>query len=192
MEKDNLKLYVYLMNRYYEQAKIGMTLVFNEDEKHLMTYMKKIAMKDKEANKFLNSLTNMTPDERYLAVENLFNKKEGKKDIITINEVKDYKDEIASMSKQDQNKLNYIINNYNKLKVKGINLNDLTQNWNNYYNLPSELILRAFSINTFQNSTNLCSTQSILIDNLFSSSLGRFIAVPSSFIKRLKPDVGTE
>ena len=80
MEKDNLKLYVDLMNRYDEETKLGMTMVFNSDEKNLLSYMKKIAIKDKEANKFLNSLTTMSPEEREQAVEDYF--KEEDKDII--------------------------------------------------------------------------------------------------------------
>ncbi len=124
MEKDNLKLYVDLMNRYDEETKLGMTMVFNSDEKNLLSYMKKIAIKDKEANKFLNSLTTMSPEEREQAVEDYF-KEEDKDIIITLDDVKDYKEEIANKSKEDQNKLNYLINNYNKLKIKGIWLSDL-------------------------------------------------------------------
>lgn len=125
MEKDNLKLYVDLMNKYDTYKSTEGTMIFNQDEKNLIIYMRKLATSNKEANKFLNSLTDMTPDERYIAVENYFNKQEGKSNIITLKEVKDYKDEIASKSKEDQNKLNYIINNYEKLKVKGIILDEV-------------------------------------------------------------------
>ena len=127
MEKDNLKLYVDLMNKYDEQAKLGITMVFTDDEKLLMSYMKKLAIKNKEANKFLNSLTSMTAEEREQAVEDYFKEDEEEPSdvIITLEDVKDYKEEIASKSKEDQNKLNYLINNYNKLKIKGIWLSDL-------------------------------------------------------------------
>lgn len=126
MEKDNLRLYVNLMNKYDEESKMGITMVFNSDEKNLMSYMKKIAIKDKEANKFLNSLTSMTPEEREQAVEDYFKDDTEEKDIIiTLSDVKDYKEEIANKSKEDQNKLNYLLNNYNKLKIKGIWLSDL-------------------------------------------------------------------
>ena len=124
MEKENLQLYVNLMNKYEEQAKMGITMVFTSDEKNLMSYMKKMAIKDEELKAFLNSLTNMTPMERYEAIDRRFNKKkEGI--IITLAEVKDYKELIDEKSKEDKNKLNYLINNYSRLNVQGIRLDDM-------------------------------------------------------------------
>lgn len=125
MEKDNLRLYVDLMNKYEEQAKLGMTLIFTQDEKLLMSYMKKIAIQDKEARAFLNKLNDLKPEERMIAVDNYFAKKDGKGIIITIDEIKDYKEIIDEKSKEDKNKLNYLINNYSRLGIKGIRLDDL-------------------------------------------------------------------
>ena len=125
MEKDNLRLYVDLMNKYEEQDKLGMTLIFTQDEKLLISYMKKIAIQDKEARAFLNKLNDLRPEERMIAVDNYFAQKEGKGIIITIDEIKDYKEIIDEKSKEDKIKLNYLINNYYRLGIKGIRLDDL-------------------------------------------------------------------
>lgn len=126
MEKLDVKQYVDLMNKYEEQAKLGITMIFTSEEQNLMKYMKKMAIKDKELNAFLNQLTDMTPNERYIAIDKHFHdEKKEAKEFITLEEVKDYKEEIASKSKEERNKLNYLINNYSKLKIQGIRLEDL-------------------------------------------------------------------
>ena len=125
MEKSNLKLYVNLLNKYEEEARMGITMIFSNDEKNLMKYMKQMAIQNEEVRKFLNELNDMTPEEREIAVDNYYAKKEGKNIIITLDDVKNYKEEIANKTKEERNKLNYLINNYSRLKIKGIRLDDL-------------------------------------------------------------------
>lgn len=125
MEKDNLRMYVDLMNKYDEQAQMGITMVFNNDEKNLMKYMRQLAIQNKEAKKFLNELTNMTPIEREQAVENYFGGNKKSTGMITLDNIKDYKEQIDELSKENKNKLNYLINHYNTLKIKGIIISEM-------------------------------------------------------------------
>ena len=125
MDKENLKLYIDLMNRYDELHKINLTMMFSNEDKILITNMRNIAIKDPKANEFLNSLTSMTPDEREIAVNNYFAKEDGTGLLITLDDVKNYKEEIASKSKEEQNKLNYYINHFAELNIKYIRLDDL-------------------------------------------------------------------
>lgn len=132
MDKVNLLEYVNLMNRYDEQAQLGMTLVFTENDKNLMRYMRRLAMQDEETRKFLNSINDLKPEEREQAVNEYFNEtsKEElntkKTKLVTLDEIKNYQDIISSMNKEDSNKLNYLINNYKKLNIQYINLDTLT------------------------------------------------------------------
>lgn len=122
MDKINFVLYVNLMNKYEKQASEGTTMIFSSDEKNLMKYMREIAKKDVETRKFLNELTDMSPREREEAVEKLFEPSKKTDSFITIDEIRDYKEQIDELSKDEKNKLNYIINNYKKFNVKGIYL----------------------------------------------------------------------
>lgn len=132
MDKVNLLEYVNLMNRYDEQAQLGMTLVFTEDDKNLMRYMRKLAMQDEEVRKFLNSINDLKPNERERAVYNYFNEpleEENPKSntrLVTLEDIKNHRDIISAMSKEESNKLNYLINNYKKLNIRYINLENLT------------------------------------------------------------------
>ena len=135
MDKVSLLQYVDLMNRYDEQKELGLTLNFSESDIALMKYMKKMAMQDEEVRRFLNSINDLKPDERERAVHDYYRVDDSSDSdgdgvhlskLVTLGDLKNHRDVIASMSKEDSNKLNYIINNNKILDVKYINLETLT------------------------------------------------------------------
>lgn len=216
IEKLNLIEYVNLMNRYEEQLKQGITMIFTIEDKNLMAYMRQLAKRDKEISTFLQHLSDVPSYERLEEIEKYYNekekienaaseeekeiaktfgidiskinhkylnnnkeifyfydlklgkevvlenKKEGKSlveqlkemqleketyqttnnetntyrmlnnqrnnmelDLLTINEIKNHQQQLSNMNKEDYNKLNYLINNYNNLNIKYINLENL-------------------------------------------------------------------
>ncbi len=123
MDKINMMMYVNLMNKYEENTKLDITMVFSPEEKILLKNMKEAALKDDELKEFLNTLTNMTPEEREFAVKRRYQENNG---YIKLQEIKDYNDVVINMTKEEQNKLNNLINNYSELNMQGINLEKLT------------------------------------------------------------------
>lgn len=143
--KQNLIKYVMIWKKYNLLHDQGLTMQFNYDEIGTRRAIDPLLdQKSPQFNEeifefvmsFSNNINNVTEEEVELKFNQLFNVKQpeptsisensNSSKLVTLDEIKNYQNIISSMSKEDSNKLNYLINNYKKLNIKYINLDTLT------------------------------------------------------------------
>ena len=137
MDRENLLIYVTAWDNYQR----GNTVALTDLEKKVCTAVNILQEKNPELKSFIRSLARLNYEEKVAAVNAYFKKEEepviedNNDEMITIEEIKDYPKIVETMSPVETKKLNYIINNSKKLRVKKLSLKDL-----NYINENDELI----------------------------------------------------
>lgn len=137
MDRENLLIYVTAWDNYQR----GNTVALTDLEKKVCTAVNILQEKNPELKAFIRSLARLNYEEKVAAVNAYFKKEEepviedNNDEMITIEEIKDYPKIVETMSPVETKKLNYIINNSKKLRVKKLSLKDL-----NYINENDELI----------------------------------------------------
>lgn len=137
MDRENLLIYVTAWDNYQR----GNTVALTDLEKKVCTAVNILQEKNPELKAFIRSLARLNYEEKVAAVNAYFKKEEepviedNNDEMITIEEIKDYPKIVETMSPIETKKLNYIINNSKKLRVKKLSLKDL-----NYINENDELI----------------------------------------------------
>lgn len=137
MDRENLLIYVTAWDNYQR----GNTVALTDLEKKVCTAVNILQEKNPELKTFIRSLARLNYEEKVAAVNAYFKKdeepelEENNDGMITIEEIKDYPEIVGTMSPVETKKLNYLINNSRKLRVKKLNLKDLS-----YINEDDKLI----------------------------------------------------
>lgn len=120
--------------------------------------------------------------------------------MITLNEIKDHKQQLQNMNKQQEIKLNYLINNYSKLKIKGINLDNLIYMDENdnlievIYDAENDMIVTdapkhaSYDETEVANTTETQQTKEVYEDSNYLDEIDKEIEMQKEIVEPVKHD----